>query len=1041
MISFDYDQKGVCFMKKVEKYWEDPQVLHVNCEAPRAYMIPCASVEEADDEKRGSSNYYKSLNGVWKFRYYDSFCDVEDFTESDISWEEIPVPSNWQMHGYDRPNYTNIAYPYPCDPPFVPNNNPTGLYFREFHIDNLNREHFIVFEGVDSCFYVFVNNEFVGYSQVSHMTSEFRINPYLKAGKNKIHVMVLKWCDGSYLEDQDMWRMSGIFRDVYLLSRPGEYIRDIFTKPVLSKDNTKGILQCTLDLSGEGKAAEIMLQDKNGVTIHKQIEDAGSSFEVEVDNPLLWSAETPDLYSLYVMYGEEVVKIKTGFRRIEIIDSVVYYNNINIKFKGVNRHDFHPELGHTVPYQHMLLDLKLMKSHNINAIRTSHYPNDPRFLELCDEIGFYVIDEADLETHGAGYAGNVSMLSGMSDYKKAYVDRMERMFERDKNHICIAMWSLGNESGYGDNHKAMAEWVRERDHTRLVHYEGENVDIYQPRTDSFIDIYSRMYPSIPWIEEEFLKKSLDGRPLILCEYSHAMGNGPGDLADYQQLFYSDERLAGGFVWEWAEHGIEAKDTCGRDYYAYGGDFNDEPNDGVFCIDGLVTPDRKPSSGLLELKNVYLPFRVDFSAIITREITITNLYDFINTDSMYVTWTLEKAGEKIDSGEIDISGIEPKGSKSFCISYNLPREIGGKYYILLQFRYSKDTLWARKGELLGFIQGEFELAGQSRRHNISDMVMNNLHIKEENRHYVIEGGEFRYIFSKHYGTFTSVQYNGIEMLAGSGKHSACNSQGSSHLAGSAGPGFRFNVWRAPIDNDVVRDKWYEEALHKITTHIYAVNVVQKSKKHISFEVDLSLGSFSRIPVLRAQCIYTVYGNGEIIMDTSVKVRDNAVCLPRFGVEITMPKGNEHVTYFGYGPGESYIDKRHLSYKSRFTATVDEMFYNYINPQENGSHYGTEYAAVTDSLGRGMLFVSKEPFSFNAMHYYARDLEEADHNYKLKKRKETIINLDYKMQGIGSASCGPELLEKYQFMDKSFSFQMRMIPVFMEDCNLQRVIYPG
>lgn len=630
----------------VEKYWENPEILHVNCEKPHAYFIPYENENKARKGIRGTSKYFNSLNGLWKFKYLNSVYDVEDdFYRIDYNadnWDNLPVPSNWQLHGYGKPNYTNKNYPYPCDPPFVPNENPTGLYIRDFFVNDIaDRKNYLVFEGVSSCFYVWLNGEYVGYSQVSHMTSEFDISKYLKSGRNRLAVMVLKWCDGSYLEDQDMWRLSGIFRDVYLLNRTPVHISDLFVKAEINDGLDIGSINCTVTLSEQcTSTVKAILTDNSGKVLEEKIQsiDQEGTLEFHVSNPKLWSAEIPNLYSLCLICEGEVIFQKIGFRKVEIRDSVFYINGMPIKFKGVNRHDSHPELGYAVPLDFIKQELYLMKRHNINAIRTSHYPNDPRFYELCNEIGFYVIDEADLECHGTDMVGKINLLSDDPTYEKAYVDRMVRMVERDKNFACIVMWSLGNESGYGCNLVKMAQWAKQRD-SRLIHYER----VFHPKMKeefesgkydtSCLDVYSRMYPSIDWIEDEFLTDENEKRPLILCEYSHAMGNGPGDLKDYWDLFYQQERLAGGFVWEWCDHGIAQKTSDGKEYFAYGGDFGDMPNDGNFCVDGLVYPDRTPHTGLLELKNVIAPIDVEAVDLDNGKLKITNRFDFLNLSSL------------------------------------------------------------------------------------------------------------------------------------------------------------------------------------------------------------------------------------------------------------------------------------------------------------------------------------------------------------------------------------------------------------------------
>lgn len=1003
-----------------EKYWENPDILHVNCLKPRAYFIPYDSKDKAERGIREGSARYQSLNGIWKFRYHPAVWQIRDsFFEEDFDvsgWDDLPVPSNWQMHGYDIPNYTNLNYPFPFDPPYVPNDNPAGIYIRDFtHEDGQDLMPHLVFEGVDSCFYVWVNGHFVGYSQVSHMTSEFDITRFVKPGTNRLAILVLKWCDGSYLEDQDMWRLSGIFRDVYILYRDKKHISDIFVRSGLSNDFTEGTIKCELSLSsGDRSEIEAILQDPSGSVIGRKIisVDAGGRFEFRLDKPLLWSAETPSLYRLLLIHGNEIIPVRTGFRRIEIIDSVILINGRPVKFKGVNRHDSHPETGHAVSLTDMKQDLILMKRHNINAIRTSHYPNDPRFLELCDEMGFYVIDEADLETHGTVVAGDFSMLARDPRFEKAFVDRMERMVERDKNHPSVVIWSLGNESGYGNNHIQMALWAKDRDPGRLIHYEGVFGHGMNPEEhdSSCLDMVSRMYPSISWMENEFLNNSKETRPLILCEYSHAMGNGPGDLKEYWDLIYSNPRFAGGFVWEWTDHGIKTRTPDGITYYAYGGDFGDEPNDGNFCIDGLVYPDRRPHTGLLELKNIIAPVRAEPVDLMEGRIKITNLYDFISLRHLKLIWKVEKNGVTVGSGELSDLAVKPGESQTVELPYDMPAEADGRYFVMLSFRLKKDMPWAEIGHEISFVQFELPVGKVIRVRRPYD-TDEKLSVTQKSNEILISGKDFSYVFDRNLGTFRHLRLRGVELL-------------------SSPP--RFNVWRAPTDNDqYIKVRWMEEGFHRLVPHIYTTEMIKNDEKKVTIYTRYSLGSYAKKPVLYGTSQWTVCASGDIYLDTTVEVREGLPFLPRFGLQLQMPEGFNRVEYFGYGPHESYPDKFASTWKSHFTALVEEMHEDYLMPQENGSHHATEWAFIGNDTGLGLLFSSDEGFSFNASHFTPEDLTLAQHPHELIRRKETIVNLDYKMSGLGSNSCGPELLPKYRFEEKRFEFSLRIKPVTKDE----------
>ena len=1002
-------------MLPVRKYFEDLNVLHVNREAPRAYYIPYSDAEAAASGKRGSSPFYQTLDGNWKFRYYASIKNVEDGfykKEADPSeWDDILVPSCWQVKGYDRCHYTNVNYPFPCDPPHVPNDDPAGIYVRDFNVskDWAEKSKYIVFEGVNSCFYLWINGNFVGYSQGSRVPSEFDISSFVNEGKNRIAVMVLKWCDGSYLEDQDLWRFSGIFRDVYILARDKEHIRDIFVKQEINEDFGKALLDCKIESTGS-LDVKYELEDAGGnkVSSGEHTIDNEGAIRIEVDKPILWNAEKPYLYKLFLYAGEEVILIDVGFRKIEIIKGVFTINGIDVKLKGVNRHDSHPEFGQAVPLNHMINDLMLMKRHNVNAIRTSHYPNDPRFLGLCDKYGFYVVDEADLECHGVIASGDFDMLAKNPEWEKAFLDRAKRMVERDKNHPSVVMWSMGNESGYGINHIAMAKWTRQRDNARPVHYEGAS------RSDNSLDksvlsVESRMYPPVKWVEE-YAQNDDNKKPLFLCEYCHAMGNGPGDLKDYWDVIYKYPKLMGACVWEWCDHGIKTQNEEGKEFYAYGGDFGDKPNDGNFCIDGLVYPNRKPHTGLLELKKVIAPVRFEAVDLNDGIFKITNLYDFSDLSGVYLTWKVEKDGKAEDEGYIWDIKAEPHECKEFKIPYNIPKESDGRYFVTVSCLQKFDTPWACKGYEITFGQFELPVAVKTCR-VYRDIMPTFINVKQEGYVLTIEGFDFRHVFDMYDGAFVRISKNNVDMISSKAK---------------------FNIWRAPTDNDrKIKSQWIQEGYDRAVQHVYEAKVTKHTDADIEITVKFSLGGYINLPLIKGEAIWTVNGKGEISLDVRANVRDNLVFLPRFGLQLAMPEGNEKVEYFGYGPHESYIDKHQSTRMGRYLLRVDDMFENYIMPQENGSRYKTEWVIVSNDQGMGLKFIGCPEFSFNAAHYTPEDITAAKHTYNLKKRNETIVNLDYKMSGVGSNSCGPELLEKYRFDEKKFEFLLKILPVFKED----------
>ncbi|NLK39041.1 MAG: DUF4981 domain-containing protein [Clostridiales bacterium] len=778
-------------MIQLPNYHKSTKILHFGCEAPRAYFIPYDSFERASEGNRAKSPFFKTLCGTWDFAYYPSVNDVCDFTAPDFDrsfMDKLAVPQSWQTEisrGYDIPNYTNVRYPFPIDPPHVPDANPCGLYVRDFNLPSdiaEEKEIYINFEGVNSCFYLWINDQFAAYSQVSHMTSEINITKYIHAGKNTIKVLVLKWCDGSYLEDQDMWRLSGIFREVYLLFRPKEHLSDIFVKTTLVPDFSSAVIKASLSLP-TGMTADWQLFDPFGKKLVSGTHTASEkkdSITLSLENPVLWSDETPHLYELYLNCAGEYIKIDIGLRKIEIRDRIVYINGEKVKAKGVNRHDSHPELGHATPLDHMLRDLYILKSHNVNMIRTSHYPNDPRLPGLCDKLGFYLIDEADLETHGFRFY-NRSYLSDHEDWTEAYLDRVRRMFERDKNHPCIIMWSLGNESGFGKNHMTMSAYLKAQDDGRLIHYEGASV--YYSYLDGkqftdVVDIESQMYTS-PEKCEEYLNNPDYSQPLFLCEYSHAMGNGPGDLAEYWNLIYKYDSCFGGCVWEYCDHAIRVGGTTDNPEYLYGGGFGDQPNDGNFCVDGLVYPDRRIHTGMLELKQILKPFDIEAHDLEKGIFSIRNLRYFTDLSDCDLIYRIESNGNTIYEGRIDSLMIAPQQTSQFTIP--MPKIPADEYaYITFSLTQNRSYPWAKAGHELGFVQLELPVDKAPALPILKTIAENaSLYTEEDSRTITVYAGETIYRFDKIQGLVYSIIDNGKELLEAP---------------------ITPTIWRAPTDND-------------------------------------------------------------------------------------------------------------------------------------------------------------------------------------------------------------------------------------------------
>lgn len=1020
-------------MDYIKNYHKSLTDFHVNCEKPRAYFIPFESEKKAVSGKRGDSAYFKSLCGKWNFKYFDSINDLdEDYTADDYDicdcgcFDEIDVPRNWQTvldAGYDVPNYTNIRYPFPFDPPHVPEDNPCGVYIRDFYLSEsfADRHVYLNFEGVDAGFYVYLNGEFVGYSSVSHCVSEFDVAGLAHEGRNRLVVIVVKWAATSYIEDQDMWRMSGIFREVYLLARSEDRICDFYARQAVLEDFSEAKLSLEIEKTGK-KKAEYKLVSPDGEIISEGKCDKVT--DITVSSPMLWSDETPDLYTLVLSCGDEVIVKNIGFRRYEIKKRIVYINGKKVKARGVNRHDSHPVLGHTTPYEHFLQDLYILKAHNVNMIRTSHYPSDARFIELCDKLGFYVVCEADLEAHGCCYAGDWSILSDSPDWTQVYVDRAVRLFERDKNSPCVIFWSLGNEAGVGLNQCKMAEYIRSREKNAIIHYEGaaeryicegglgrhkdRPQNVSYDEMNAISDMESRMYPSVGDVEE-YLKKGK--KAYFFCEYCHAMGNGPGDLAAYWELIHKYDNHFGGCIWEFTDHSVQI-DVDGKPGFTYGGDFGDYPHDGNFCVDGLVYPDRRVHTGLLEAKKVYQPYFAELVDFEKGEVKITSRRYFTSLSDLSLCWSVECDGKIVLSGNVQKLDIAPSRSRSFKLfnAYDFADE--GEYTLTLRFLYNTEHPWAKAGEENGFYQFElFSVCSDEEEENIC--AVNRLEYGEDERFIEICCGETCYQFDKTKGNICQIVHDGKSMIDEPAS---------------------FEIWRAPADNDMyIKNKWRECGYDKVQTHVYESGLAQRGDDHITLYAKISLGARAYTPILTADVTYVFSCDGSCSVEIDVKRNKTKPYLPKFGMRFVMPEGNERVEYFGYGPMESYADKNLASRLSYFKTTATDNFEPYVKPQENSSHFGTRRAFVGDLYGHGMLFENLydgESFSFNASHFRAETLSETAHDYELVPEQSTIVCIDPKMSGIGSNSCGPELAEEYRVKEESFSCSFKFKPTFID-----------
>lgn len=1032
---------------KVEKYYEDLHTLHVGTMENRCYYVPRA----VNGKERS-----RMLSGEdWKFAFFPAVEEVpDDFADPGFEpagFVNMEVPSCWQAKGYDHKQYTNVRYPFPYDPPYVPDENPCGAYIKEFELscaENLMRQ-FLYFEGVDSCFYVWVNGEFVGYSQVSHSPSEFEITGKTKEGKNRLCVLVMKWCDGSYLEDQDKLRFSGIFRDVTLILRPEAFLHDFTVSTPVDLKHDCAAVEIRFDRIEGSLSVECELTDAAGKRIGA-VRSEGEDVSIPVSGPVLWNAERPYLYTLIITAGGEKIVQKIGIRCISVENGVILINGRQVKFRGVNRHDSHPVTGYVVSEEDVRKDLRLMKEHNINAIRTSHYPNAPWFPGLCSEYGFYVIAEADLESHGTvtvyggcGYGDTFGMLAQNPEWAEAILDRQKRNVVRDKNECCVIFWSLGNESGYGANFEDAGRWVKSYDPTRLVHYESSMWETGGCKNDvSMLDVTSRMYASVEWIKE-YCRDVRTRKPFIQCEFVHAMGNGPGDIEDYLEQMFTYDKFCGGFVWEWCDHATyEGVAGDGRKIYHYGGDAGEFPHDGNFCMDGLVYPDRKPHTGLLEWKNGIRPVRAQLEDLAAGSIVLKNMLDFTDlADAVCVRYEVKKAGELLAVGEFDSVSCKPHETAKIVIP-GLDGLAADGVYLKLSYVQKKDGALTKAGRIMGFDQ--FALF-EEREKTLILPAAGDLCLEETGDCFVITSDRICYRFGKKKAAFVSMQRDRKDRIE---------------------KPVEWCVYRAPSDNDMyIRHAWEAAGYDRPWTKVYDCSA-QKEEQRVKIVCDFSIASAYRQPFLRIKAVWEVNADGAVKLTadavrltpdevrsacdpiriaaqaarrssdwaefagiaaglsenpakfmTDVREAMEFPYLPRFGLTFTLPEAEDRVEYTGYGPYESYCDKHLASWIDRFETTVEELHEDYIKPQENGSHCHCSEVRTGSFHAAG-----SRPFSFNASCYTVEELSQKAHNYELEKSGHIILHLDYAMSGVGSNSCGPELSKKYRVDEKEMHWEM-------------------
>ena len=1014
----------------VPRHYEDLKIMHENTMPSRAYYMPASHDMGPLVEDRFSSDRVICMNGTWEFQYFNSIYDLQEkFYEQgyDCSrFTQVEVPGVWQNYGYDSHQYTNVRYPIPLDPPYVPQENPCGAYVRKFYyeIPEEAPRAYLNFEGVDSCFYVWVNGKYVGYSQVSHATSEFDVTEVLKNGENTLAVLVLKWCDGTYLEDQDKFRMSGIFRDVYFVNRPENVVYDYFTTTEIQEEQAV----ITVQASYQGKAVptKLTLYDAEHKEIASQVfqENIGTVYThkavILVKEPNLWNPEQPYLYTLVLETEGEVITDRIGLREICVKDAVLYVNGTAIKFKGVNRHDSDPVTGFVIGLEQMKKDLQMMKESNFNAVRSSHYPNVPYFYQLCDEYGFFVIAEADNESHGTQSQylkdsnwENVSRkwnerISDNPEFIPATLDRTQLCVHREKNRPCIIIWSMGNECGYGCTFEEALKWTKGFDPTRLTCYESSFYRSDRRKYDySNIDIFSRMYPSLEEIQEYVDKKP--DKPFLLIEYCHAMGNGPGDLEDYFQMIYQYDVLCGGFVWEWCDHAVyQGQAANGKEKYLYGGDFGEEVHDGNFCMDGLVYPDRTPHTGLLEYQNVYRPARVMSFCQKTGELCLENYMNYVDLkDYIYLVYEVNCDGKLLEKKQFILQeSVLPHKKGTILLDITVPDS--GKCYLKVSYHLKHGTSVMAQGSRMGF--DEILLKNQDGRNQQATALLETqeqkeaeVQVSETDRFLSVRSDTFFYVYNKLSGLFEQLSVDGEELLE---------------------TPMELNIWRAPTDNDrKIKQEWIDAGYDRSKARAYDTHW-EMNGEGIRIYSTVSVAAVAIQKVLDIEAVWKIYRTGEISVKMHVKKDREFPQLPRFGIRLFLRGEYENLKFYGLGPHESYRDKCRSCSHGLYDTTVEEQHEDYICPQENGSHTDCDYLML-EKENQTVTAVSSRPFSFNVSYYSQEELTRKAHNFELEKSGSTIVCLDYAQNGIGSNSCGPELRKEYQFTEETFTFDMKFL----------------
>lgn len=1007
-------------MKQIND-WENPQVVGRNKEPGHATLLPFADVACAQQGDWTASPWYRSLDGEWDFHFAQNpgealtaFASLAD----DLSgWHKIPVPGDWQMYGYGVPVYVNVQYPFPPDDvPNVPyDSNEVGTYRTTFELpaDWAGMRVYVVFGAVESAFYAYVNGRQVGYSQDSHLPAEFDITEYVQPGTNVLAAQVYRWSDGVYLEDQDHWRLAGLHRSVYLYATPQVHISDFWVNTDLDAAYRDATLRVRVTVTNKGQ------EPAKGLTVQARLLDASGqdaiapqsaplvvaaagkaeiSLSAPIADPHKWTAETPYLYRLLLSLqdpcGEpvEVETCRVGFRKVEIADGQLLVNGVSIKIQGVNRHEHDADTGKVVSYASMVQDIQLMKQHNINTVRTSHYPNDPRWLDLCDEYGLFVIDEGNLESHGLWSKPSLD-----PQWRTAFMERVVRMVQRDKNHPSVIIWSLGNESGYGPNHVAQADWVHTNDPSRPVHYES---GFKAPE----LDIVSRMYPTVEYIVG--LAEDDDPRPVFMCEYAHAMGNSCGNLKEYWEAIESHKRLIGGCIWDWVDQGLRRREPDGTEWWAYGGDFGPGPNDGSFCCNGLVGPDRLVHPSLIEYKEILRPVVVEAIDAQAGRFRAQNKRFFADTSDLAASWELTEDGVVIQSGELPAMVIPAGERQAFTVPYApvIPKA-GAEYWLTVTFRLAQDTLWAKAGHVVGWDQFKLPVSAPPR----AAYDMPELVCTESPEAITLSAEGFSATFSRQTGTMTSFIRAGRELL-------------------DSAP--RLNLWRAPTENDKggwqmpMEAMWRRAGYDRMHHVVRRVEAERVSPQAVRVKVAFGAHHPERTEGFACRYIYTVFGSGDIVVDTSIDPFSQRPPLPRLGLEMRLKAGYDTMTWLGGGPHECYIDRKASSRVGLYSGTVDQQYVPYVVPQENGNKVDVRWLALTDDTGAGLLAVAEPTMEASAHHYTTENLTAANHLHELHWQPEVTVNLDYRQCGLGGASCGPGTRPEYLLPADARTFRVRL-----------------